>query len=64
MKLLIIGVPDAGYLQAHPEYSGHICDRFFDLTALEKANVPLPKTTLWEGLQLQVQWLLEQEESK
>jgi len=60
----IVSVPDAGYLQAHPEYSGHICDRFFDLTALEKAHVPLPQTTLWEGLGLQVQWLLEQEESK
>ncbi len=50
-------LPAEGFAEAHPEYSGHLCNRAYDLTALKNAGVPLPKTTLREGLAEQIRWL-------
>ena len=50
-------IPLNGYLDSHPEYSGHLCDRVYDLRRLEEAGLPLPKTGLREGLTRQVRWL-------
>lgn len=43
-------IPLAGYLENHPEYSGHLCHRAYDLAKLEKTGISLPSTTLAEGL--------------
>ncbi len=50
-------VPLAGYLDAHPHYSGHLCHRAYDLTKLRHAGVRMPSTTLEEGLRRQIAWL-------
>lgn len=47
----ITEVPLDGYLQRHPEYSGHLCHRIYDMTKLKDAGIPLPKTSLKEGIQ-------------
>ncbi|MBQ7926298.1 MAG: NAD-dependent epimerase/dehydratase family protein [Lachnospiraceae bacterium] len=44
-------VPLTGYLQAHPEYAGHLCHRIYDLSKLRRAGVPLPATSLKDGFQ-------------
>lgn len=56
-KVTVEEVPLEGYLEAHPEYSGHLCDRCYDLTKLKKAGIALPETTLEEGLRRQLAWL-------
>ena len=56
-------VPLEGYLAAHPQYSGHLCDRAYTLNKLQAAGIPLPQTTLREGLKKQVDWLMTQEET-
>ena len=43
-------IPLTGYVEAHPEYAGHLCHRIYDLSKLKKAGVPLPSTSLEEGL--------------
>lgn len=43
-------IPLTGYVKAHPEYAGHLCHRIYDLSKLKKAGVPLPSTSLEEGL--------------
>lgn len=43
-------VPGEGYLEAHPEYSGHLCDRSYDLSKLASTGIVLPQTTLEQGL--------------
>jgi len=43
-------IPLTGYVQAHPEYAGHLCHRIYDLSKLKRAGVPLPATSLEEGL--------------
>lgn len=43
-------IPLTGYAEAHPEYAGHLCHRIYDLSKLKKAGVPLPSTSLEEGL--------------
>lgn len=43
-------LPLTGYVEAHPEYAGHLCHRIYDLRKLKNAGVPLPSTTLEEGL--------------
>lgn len=50
-------IPEEGYLQAHPEYSGHLCQRCYSLQKLLDAGVRMPSTTLEEGLRRQIQWL-------
>lgn len=47
----------AGYLEAHPQYSGHLCHRSYDLTKLRQAGVRMPCTSLEDGLRRQVAWL-------
>ena len=46
----ICEVPLTGYVEAHPEYAGHLCHRIYDLSKLKKAGVPLPSTSLEVGL--------------
>ncbi len=50
-------IPLEGYLTAHPQYSGHLCQRCYDLTKLRRAGVRMPDTTLEEGLRRQIAWL-------
>lgn len=49
--------PMEGALERHPEYSGHLTQRSYDLGKLRLAGVPLPATTLREGLRRQIEWL-------
>lgn len=50
-------VPLAGYLEAHPQYSGHLCHRCYDLTKLRQSGVRMPDMPLAEGLRRQIAWL-------
>ena len=50
-------IPLAGYLEAHPQYSGHLCHRCYDLTKLRNAGIRVPCTSLEEGLRQQIAWL-------
>lgn len=53
-------IPLAGYLEAHPEYSGHLCNRCYDLSKLRSAGVRMPCTSLEDGLREQLAWLESQ----
>lgn len=53
-------IPLEGYLEGHPQYSGHLCHRAYDLTKLRTAGIRMPATTLREGLRRQLVWLEEQ----
>ncbi len=44
-------IPLEGYLEKYPGYAGHLCHRIYDLTKLKEAGVPLPSTSLEEGMQ-------------
>lgn len=55
-------IPEEGYLEAHPAYSGHLCQRSYDLTKLRNAGVRMPCMPLEEGLRRHVAWLDAQEE--
>lgn len=48
-------IPLTGYVEAHPEYAGHLCHRIYDLSKLKNAGVPLPSTSLEEGLRKHLQ---------
>lgn len=50
-------VPEEGYVEAHPEFSGHLCERSYTLDKLRKAGVCLPSTSLEDGLREHVRWL-------
>jgi len=50
-------IPLEGYLAAHPQYSGHLCHRCYDLTKMRLAGIRLPDITLEEGLRRQIAWL-------
>lgn len=50
-------IPLPGYLEAHPQYSGHLCHRAYSLDKLRAAGIPLPQTPFREGLKAQVDWL-------
>ena len=50
-------IPLEGYLAAHPQYSGHLCHRCYDMTKLREAGVRVPCTSLEEGLREQISWL-------
>lgn len=51
-------IPLAGYLEAHPQFSGHLCHRAYSLEKLRHTGIALPGTPLRAGLQKQVEWLL------
>ena len=51
-------IPLTGYVEAHPEYAGHLCHRIYDLGKLKKAGVPLPSTSLGKGLRKHLQSIL------
>lgn len=51
-------IPLAGYLEAHPQFSGHLCHRVYSLEKLRRTGIALPGTPLRAGLQKQVEWLL------
>lgn len=53
-EVTIREIPLTGYVEKHPEYAGHLCHRIYDLSKLQNAGVPLPSTTLEEGLQTTV----------
>ena len=55
-------IPLEGYLEQHPECSGHLCHRSYTLDKMKRHHLPLPATTLEEGLRRQVRWLDEQED--
>lgn len=54
-------VPLQGYLERHPEYSGHLCHRIYDLGKLKAAGMELPATHLAEGIRAHVNWLMAEE---
>ncbi|MBO7334057.1 MAG: NAD-dependent epimerase/dehydratase family protein [Lachnospiraceae bacterium] len=49
-KLNIKEIPLEGYLDKHPEYSGHLCHRIYDLSKLLNTGVKMPKTKIEEGI--------------
>lgn len=53
----IADAPVEGYLEAHPQYSGHLCHRCYDMTKLREAGIRVPCTSLEEGLRQQIAWL-------
>ena len=57
----IESIPLAGYLEAHPQYSGHLCHRCYDLTKLRRAGIRMPAISLEEGLRRQIAWLEERQ---
>ena len=56
-EAVIESIPEEGYLQAHPEYSGHLCQRSYTLQKLRQSGVPLPQTHLEDGLRRHIAWL-------
>jgi hypothetical protein len=46
-----------GYLEAHPQFSGHLCNRCYDMTKLRNAGICVPATSMEAGLREQVAWL-------
>ena len=56
-EITIEPIPEEGYLAAHPEYSGHLCQRCYDLSKLAAAGGALPDTLLESGLRRQIEWL-------
>lgn len=60
----IESISEDGYLDAHPEYSGHLCHRAYSLEKLKNAGVPLPSTPLREALKRHIQWLDERDNAK
>lgn len=50
VPLHIEEVPLQGYLENHPEYSGHLCHRIYDLSKLKATGIRLPDTPLQEGI--------------
>lgn len=38
----ICEVPLTGYVEAHPEYAGHLCHRIYDLSKLKRQVFPCP----------------------
>ncbi len=50
VDLNIKEIPLEGYLEAHPEYSGHLCHRVYDLTKLKNTGIKMPQTHLFDGI--------------
>lgn len=47
-------IPVLGYVEAHPEYSGHLCHRIYDLSKLKSTGIRLPDTRIVEGIKRQL----------
>ncbi|MCR5830265.1 MAG: NAD-dependent epimerase/dehydratase family protein [Lachnospiraceae bacterium] len=43
-------IPLCGYLEKHPEYSGHLCHRVYDLSKLRATGVRMPEVGIKEGI--------------
>lgn len=50
-------IPLEGYLEAHPQYSGHLCQRSYCLDKLRAAGVRMPDMPIEHGLRRHVEWL-------
>ena len=50
VEVTIEEIPLSGYLEKHPEYSGHLCHRVYDLTKLKAAGVRMPSVDLAAGI--------------
>ncbi len=50
VKLNLHEIPLEGYLETHPEYSGHLCHRAYDLSKLKATGICLPNTKLRDGI--------------
>ncbi len=59
VELKVKEVPLDGYLEKHPEYSGHLCHRIYDLSKLRDTGVKLPSTSLRVGMKKSLQSLGE-----
>ena len=51
VSLKVEEVPLDGYLDRHPEYSGHLCHRIYDLSKLRNTGVKMPSTGIYEGIE-------------
>lgn len=51
-------VDEEGYLDSHPQYSGHLCHRAYCMDKLAATGISLPGTKLYDGLKKQVEALL------
>ncbi|MCK5801942.1 MAG: NAD-dependent epimerase/dehydratase family protein [Lentisphaeria bacterium] len=58
VKLAIEEVPVSEYLAAHPEHASFLCHRIYRLDAIAAAGLPLPSTSMREGLREHVRSLL------
>ena len=47
-------IPEEGYLEVHPQYSGHLCQRVYDLTRLREAGLTVPGTHIEPVLRRQL----------
>lgn len=54
---IIEEIPLEGYLEANPVYSGHLCQRSYDLSKLRNAGIRMPAMSLREGLKRHIAWL-------
>ncbi|MBQ8950939.1 MAG: NAD-dependent epimerase/dehydratase family protein [Eubacterium sp.] len=50
-------VPVRGYLENHPEYSGHLCHRIYNLTKLRNTGVKMPGTHIYDGISRTLKWM-------
>lgn len=50
-------IPLEGYLEANPQYSGHLCQRCYCLDKLRDAGIRMPDMPLKEGLRRHIAWL-------
>ena len=57
VDVTIENIPLEGYLEAHPQFSGHLCHRCYDMTKLREAGIRVPCTSQEDGLREQVAWL-------
>lgn len=57
-------VPEEGYVEEHPEFSGRLCERCYTLEKLKNAGICLPSTPLEEGLREHVRWLDQRDAAK
>ena len=53
-------IDETGYLDANPQYSGHLCHRAYTLEKLAKTGIRLPDTPIKVGLKNHINALLAQ----
>lgn len=63
----ILGLPvafestdEAAHLAAHPDSIIYFCDRVYNLSKLQNAELPMPAIGIRQGLQEQTEWLIAQ----